>query len=141
MHLGSFSLPNNRNAARKVDASSARVPPDPLSWRRINRLPPAKSRRRGSDSAVDDNRVEAKTVRISDAPHYVPFVRTGLALDGDLDPLARSVRAAGLINSTPRFHDQSQVINGASDLFVEVFGDAGRHTRMAVEVESVSEVK
>ena len=74
------------------------------------------------------------------------------ALDGDLDRVVRCVRIAGYVNSMPDFLAQSQVINGASDLFVEVFEDAGRHTRMAVgvsalpydvavEVEAVFEVR
>jgi enamine deaminase RidA (YjgF/YER057c/UK114 family) len=74
------------------------------------------------------------------------------ALDGDLDRVARCVRIAGYVNSVPDFVGQSQVINGASDLFVEIFQDAGRHTRMAigvsalpydvaVEVEAVFEIR
>lgn len=74
------------------------------------------------------------------------------ALDGDLDRVVRCVRVAGYVSSTPEFTGQSQVLNGASDLFVEVFGEAGRHTRMAVgvsalpydvavEVEAVFEVR
>lgn len=74
------------------------------------------------------------------------------ALDGDLDRVVRCVRVAGFVNSSPGFVGQSQVINGASDLFVEVFGEAGRHARMAVgvsalpydvavEVEAVFEVR
>ena len=74
------------------------------------------------------------------------------ALDGDLDWVVRCVRVAGYVNSVPEFVGQSQVINAASDLFVEVFGEAGRHTRMAVgvsalpyavavEVEAVFEVR
>jgi enamine deaminase RidA (YjgF/YER057c/UK114 family) len=59
------------------------------------------------------------------------------ALAGDLDRLTRCVRIAGFVNSTPDFHGQSQVVNGASDLFVEVFGEAGRHTRMAVGVAAL----
>jgi len=57
-----------------------------------------------------------------------------VALDGDLDRVARTLRLAGYVNCTPDFHAQSQVMNGASDLFVDVLGDAGRHTRMAVGV-------
>jgi enamine deaminase RidA (YjgF/YER057c/UK114 family) len=49
----------------------------------------------------------------------------------------RCVRIAGYVNSTPDFTGQSQVINGASDLFVSVFGEAGRHTRMAVGVSAL----
>lgn len=74
------------------------------------------------------------------------------AVDGDLDRAVRCVRIAGFVNSMPDFTAQSQVINGASDLFVDVFGEAGRHARMAVgvaalpydvavEVEAVFEVK
>jgi enamine deaminase RidA (YjgF/YER057c/UK114 family) len=59
------------------------------------------------------------------------------ALDGDLDRVARAVRLAGYVNSTPDFHGQSQVMNGASDLFVEVLGEAGRHARMAVGVSAL----
>lgn len=59
------------------------------------------------------------------------------ALDGDLDRVVRCLRVAGYVNSMPDFTAQSQVVNGASDLFVEVFGDAGRHTRMAVGVSAL----
>jgi len=74
------------------------------------------------------------------------------AVDGDLDRVTRCVRVAGFVNSTPDFHGHSQVINGASNLFVDVFGEAGRHARMAVgvaalpydvavEVEAIFEVR
>jgi len=74
------------------------------------------------------------------------------ALGGDLDRVTRCVRIAGFVNSTPEFTSQSQVVNGASDLFIQVFGEAGRHARMAVgvaalpydvavEVEAVFEVR
>jgi enamine deaminase RidA (YjgF/YER057c/UK114 family) len=59
------------------------------------------------------------------------------AADGDLDRVRRCVRLAGFVNSTPDFLSQSQVVNGASDLFVQVFGDAGRHARMAVGVSAL----
>ena len=59
------------------------------------------------------------------------------ALDGDLDRVARIVRLCGYMNSAPDFTGQSQVMNGASDLFLEVFGEAGRHTRVAVGVAAL----
>jgi len=59
------------------------------------------------------------------------------ALDDDLDRVVRCVRVAGYVNSTPDFTGQSQVINGASDVFVAIFGEAGRHTRMAVGVSAL----
>lgn len=51
---------------------------------------------------------------------------------GDLDRVVRAVRLNGFVNATPDFKDHPLVINGASDLMVEVFGDAGRHARSAV---------
>ncbi len=48
--------------------------------------------------------------------------------------MVRCVRVSGYVNATPEFTGHSQVMNGASDLFVEIFGDAGRHTRIAVGV-------
>ena len=56
---------------------------------------------------------------------------------GDLDRVARIVKLTGFVNGTAEFDQQPQVINGASDLMVEVFGDAGRHTRSAVGVASL----
>ncbi len=60
-----------------------------------------------------------------------------VALDGDLDRVVRCVRIAGFVNSMPDFHGHSQVVNGASDTFVAIFGEAGRHTRMAVGVAAL----
>ncbi|MBT5415618.1 MAG: RidA family protein [Rhodospirillaceae bacterium] len=56
------------------------------------------------------------------------------ACDGDLDRVARVVKLTGFVASAPGFTQQPAVINGASDLMVEVFGDAGRHARAAVGV-------
>ena len=50
---------------------------------------------------------------------------------GDLDRVVRVVRVLGLVNATPDFGEQPAVVNGFSDLMVEVFGDAGRHARVA----------
>ncbi len=58
-------------------------------------------------------------------------------LDGDLDRVVRVVRLGGFVNAVPGFGEQPQVVNGASDLMVEVFGDAGRHARAAVGVGSL----
>jgi enamine deaminase RidA (YjgF/YER057c/UK114 family) len=51
---------------------------------------------------------------------------------GSLDRVTRVVKVLGMVNSAPDFGDQPKVINGCSDLLVEVFGDAGMHTRSAV---------
>lgn len=71
---------------------------------------------------------------------------------GDLSRVRRVVKVTGMVNSDPEFTDQSKVINGCSDLLVEVFGDRGRHARaavgmaslpmgMAVEIEMIVEVE
>ena len=60
-----------------------------------------------------------------------------MACDGDLDRITRVVRLGGFVNSAPDFTDQPKVINGASDLMLEVFGDAGKHARAAVGVSSL----
>ena len=54
------------------------------------------------------------------------------ALDGDLDRVVRVVKLTVFVNAVPEFEQQPIVINGASDLMVEIFGDAGRHARAAV---------
>jgi enamine deaminase RidA (YjgF/YER057c/UK114 family) len=74
------------------------------------------------------------------------------ALDGDFSRVRRVVKLLGMVNVAPDFQQQSQVINGCSDLLVEVFGDAGRHARSAVgmgglpnnitvEIEAILEVE
>jgi len=59
------------------------------------------------------------------------------ACGGDLDRVKRVVKLLGLVNCTPAFGDHPKVINGASDLMVEVFGDKGRHARSAVGAPSL----
>ncbi|WP_028031762.1 RidA family protein [Gemmobacter nectariphilus] len=59
------------------------------------------------------------------------------ACGGDLDKIARVVKLVGFVNSTADFTDQPKVVNGASDLMVAVFGDAGRHARSAVSAASL----
>jgi enamine deaminase RidA (YjgF/YER057c/UK114 family) len=74
------------------------------------------------------------------------------ACDGDLDRVKRIVKLVGFVNATPAFTDHPKVINGASDLMVEIFGDKGRHARSAVaspslpfgistEVEAIIEIE
>ena len=70
---------------------------------------------------------------------------------GDLDRVARIGKVLGMVNCVPDFEDTPGVINGCSDLFVEVFGEKGRHARssvgmatlpgnMSVEIEAIVEV-
>jgi enamine deaminase RidA (YjgF/YER057c/UK114 family) len=56
---------------------------------------------------------------------------------GDLDRVKRVVKLLGMVNSAPDFTDQPKVINGASDLLVAAFGEAGRHARSAVGMASL----
>ena len=59
------------------------------------------------------------------------------ACDNDLSKIKSCVKLTGFVNSTDEFTDQPKVINGASDLIVSVFGDAGMHTRAAVSTNSL----
>ncbi len=73
------------------------------------------------DEAVDAARVCALNI----------LAQTKAAL-GDLDRIARVIKLGGFVNGAPGFTDQPKVINGASDLLVEVLGDKGLHARSAV---------
>ena len=53
-------------------------------------------------------------------------------LDGDLDRIERVVQLKGYVNATPDFTQLSEMVNGASELLIEVFGEAGHHTRTAI---------
>jgi len=59
------------------------------------------------------------------------------AAAGSLDKIKRVVRVGGFVNCVPEFANQPQVVNGASDLIVQVFGDKGRHARTAVGAGSL----
>ena len=59
------------------------------------------------------------------------------ACDGDLDRVRRVLRLAGFVRAAPGFTDHPKVLNGASELMVEVFGQAGRHVRVAVGAASL----
>jgi enamine deaminase RidA (YjgF/YER057c/UK114 family) len=56
---------------------------------------------------------------------------------GDLDRVKRVVMVQGFVNAVPEFTDHPKVINGASDLFVQVFGEAGKHARFALGAGSL----
>jgi enamine deaminase RidA (YjgF/YER057c/UK114 family) len=59
------------------------------------------------------------------------------ALDGELDRVEDVVKVLGMVNAAPDFEDHPKVVNGCSDLFVEVFGERGRHARSAVGMSSL----
>jgi enamine deaminase RidA (YjgF/YER057c/UK114 family) len=56
------------------------------------------------------------------------------ATDGDLDRVRRIVRLEGYVHCAPGFRDHPRVLDGASDLMLEVFGEAGRHVRIALGI-------
>ena len=100
----------------------------------------------GAEMSIEEGAAAARACALS------LVAQLKAACDGDLDRLVRVVKLVGFVNSTADFTDQPKVINGASDLMVEVFGDAGRHARsavsaaslplgVAVEIEAIFEVK
>jgi enamine deaminase RidA (YjgF/YER057c/UK114 family) len=91
------------------------------------RTPPAghKSGQLGTDVSVEEGYEAAKAIAIG----QLSVAKSAL---GDLNRVKRVVKALGMVNSAPGFSDQPRVINGFSDVMVQVFGESGRHARSAV---------
>jgi enamine deaminase RidA (YjgF/YER057c/UK114 family) len=97
---------------------------------------------------------EVTIEQAEEAARYVGLNLLAAAKDtlGSLDRIRRVVKLLGMVNSAPDFGQQPRVINGCSDLFLAIFGDAGRHARSAVgmgalpnsipvEIEAIFEVE
>jgi enamine deaminase RidA (YjgF/YER057c/UK114 family) len=84
----------------------------------------------GAGVSIEEGQKAARACAIS----LITQVKAAL---GDLDKVTRVVRLGGFINSAPGFADGPKVMNGASDLMVDVFGDKGRHARSTVGVAAL----
>lgn len=84
----------------------------------------------GAGMSVDQGQAAARLVALQ----LLSAIREEL---GSLDRVKRVVKVLCMVNSTAEFGEQPQVANGASDLFVELWGDAGRHARSAVGMASL----
>jgi enamine deaminase RidA (YjgF/YER057c/UK114 family) len=84
----------------------------------------------GQNVSIEDGQKAARACAVN----LLAQVRAAV---GDLDQVTRVVRLGGFINSDPSFVDGPKVMNGASDLMVEVLGDKGRHARSTVGVASL----
>jgi enamine deaminase RidA (YjgF/YER057c/UK114 family) len=84
----------------------------------------------GRDVTVDEGYQVARTVGLN----CLSSIRTEL---GSLDKVKRFVKLLGMVNCTEDFAEQPKVINGCSDLLVEVFGEAGKHARSAVGMQAL----
>jgi len=82
--------------------------------------------RLGEDMSLEDGVAAARVCGLN------LIAQLKAACGGDLSRVKRVVKLGGFVNSAPTFFDQPKVINGASDLMVEVFGEAGKHSRAAV---------
>ena len=80
----------------------------------------------GEDATPEDGYEQARICAIN------LIAQVKAACGGDLDRVTRVVKLGGFVASADDFNGQPGVVNGASDLMVEVFGDAGRHARFAV---------
>lgn len=80
----------------------------------------------GDDLTVEDGVKAAKACALN------ILAQANAAVEGDWSKIKRLVKLGGFVNCTPDFTAHPQVINGASDLMVEVLGEAGRHARFAV---------
>lgn len=101
--------------------------------------------RLGRDATLDEGYLAARTIGLQ----LLATIRAAL---GSLDRVEAVVKLLGMVNAEPEFADHPKVINGCSDLLVEVFGEAGRHARsavgmgslpnrMMVEIEAIIQVK
>jgi enamine deaminase RidA (YjgF/YER057c/UK114 family) len=84
----------------------------------------------GTDVSVEDAYAAARDTGLT----LLAVMKSEL---GSLDRVARVVKVFGMVNAASDFGQQPQVIDGCSDLFVEVFGEAGRHARSAVGMGSL----
>ena len=80
----------------------------------------------GSDISIEEGIEAAKLCVIN----IIAALKTGL--EGDWDKLDSFVKLTGFVNCQDNFTDQPKIINGASDMLVEIFGDQGRHARVSV---------
>lgn len=101
---------------------SGQLPMGPKGLEAVGRL--------GADFDVEAGRAAARLCAIN----LIAQVKAAI---GDLDRLLRVVKLTGFVASAADFGDHPKVVNGASDLMVEVFGDRGRHSRSAVGVAAL----
>lgn len=92
---------------------------------------PHYSGRLGAEVSVEDGNMAARLCALN------VLAQARAALDGDLDRIAGCLRLCVYVAATPDFTSHPQVANGASDVMVEVLGDAGRHARAAVGTASL----
>jgi enamine deaminase RidA (YjgF/YER057c/UK114 family) len=85
----------------------------------------------GRDVTVENGQAAARVCALNLLAHLK------VACAGNLDRVVRCVRMSGFVNSDPEFKDHPQVVNGASDLMHDVFGESGRHARTAVGVAAL----
>ena len=85
----------------------------------------------GKEISVEDGKAAARLCAVN------LIAQVKAAAGGDLDRVKRCVKVTVFVNAIPGFAQHPEVANGASDLFVEVFGDAGKHARAAVGAGSL----
>lgn len=112
-------VPFARSGAQLVVSGQLPIGPDGLM---VGKL--------GAGVSIEDGQKAARACAIN-------VIAQIQAAVGNLDNVIRIVRLGGFINCTPEFLDAPKVMNGASDLMVEVFGDKGRHARSTVGVAAL----
>lgn len=85
----------------------------------------------GKEISLEDGKAAARLCAVN------VLAQAKSAVGGDLDRIKRCVKVTVFVNAVPGFGQHPEVANGASDLFVEVFGEAGRHARAAVGAGSL----
>jgi enamine deaminase RidA (YjgF/YER057c/UK114 family) len=86
---------------------------------------------------VGENVTMDEAIKMSEACAKALLSQLKAACNGNLDKVKKVVKLGGFVASSPDFTDQPKVINGASDLIVNIFGDKGKHARFAVGVAAL----
>lgn len=83
-----------------------------------------------SQVSINDSQIASKQCTINALGHLNAYL-------GNLERISKFIKVTGYVNSDPSFRDHPKVINGASDFLLEIFGEKGRHARVAVGVNSL----
>ena len=133
----SFSILYSQTPEEKLEALNIQLPEvsapsaNFVKWRKVGNLlflagdGSEMKGKLGSDLTVEEGYMAARQTGID-------ILGTLKAACGDLSNIKQFVKVRGMVNSAPDFYDQPKVINGFSDLMVEVFGEKGKHARAAV---------
>jgi enamine deaminase RidA (YjgF/YER057c/UK114 family) len=97
---------------------------------RSGKLPEKHKGKVSSQVSINESQAASKQCTINALEHLNNYL-------GNLEKISKFIKVTGYVNSDPSFKDHPKVINGASDFLLEIFGEKGRHARVAIGVNSL----